>query len=156
MRIDKNYVLALKSEVAAQLPAHCFLKIDRGDALFITNADIFDIPGFICEHRGSMTVLRPTEEYFNKLEIHGQPIGDLSRSVKQYAEIPISPAASALLIEGIKLMYHSTDTAVMLFDKNVRRFIAEALRTQSCGGIFLLAMLADTLITQHGGEKYDH
>lgn len=63
----------MRAQARSLLPPRAFLRLDRNDYLFVTNAPVFEpslseIPGFIAHRRGSLLCLLPDASWVMRLE----------------------------------------------------------------------------------------
>lgn len=138
----------LRSMARAALPPRALLKIDRGDALFVTNAPAFapemrDIPGFMCERRGALLCLLPEASWVLRWERRqGEPEDELCRSLLRFKGQLPDRANLALFAQGAKLLDgHPIPEALAAFDRALRRRAAVALRGGCGGALFACAVL---------------
>ncbi len=130
-----------------------FLRCDRGEALYITNAAVrsekvidWAAAGFDAHMNGKMTFLVPKDEWIESFEEWLCPqVKDayLQKSLANADFGSIEEADRMLWIEGIKQLEMRTNTD---YEKAVRQRAAVCLRTKSGGEtISVCALIADAL-----------
>jgi len=150
MWTEPDLAAQMRSILRPQLPPRAFLRRDRGGALFISNAPAFgsmppQIPGFHIRCEDKLAYLLPDESWAAQLEAQfPDPPDHLSAGLARFRGQAPTDAAMQLFIHGVKLMdAENPDAAALgLFDRAVRRHAAYALRTDSGGGCYALALLA--------------
>ena len=127
----------LRAAAASLLPEGAFLRRDRGDALFVTDAPrrgtLPDGPkvGFLCETDNGLARLTPGPEWLERLEArHPDPPDPLCASLRHFhgppdAEILRLFAAGAKLLDGAP-----NDPT---YTRRVRQAAAVALRERRGG-----------------------
>ena len=147
----------MRSAVRSALPEKAFLRRDRGDGLFITNAPVFD-PGldtialFRLEKQDKLMLILPEPVWLQRLEAENPaPADDLSASLMRFRGIAPTEEAMLLFCEGIKLLDTGASAlpeAITAFDRALRRMAARALRGGcSGGGLYALSLLDARLKT---------
>lgn len=130
----------------AVLPQNAFLRRDRGDALFITDAPRRGMNpdwaslGFLCETKDGLARITPGPIWLNALESeYAVPPDRLCRTFARFKGTP-SPASIQLFALGMKMLDGGPyDPA---FDRNLRQTAAEALRKhENCGGLYACALI---------------
>ena len=127
----------MRAALRAALPAGAFLKLDRGDALFVTDAprrgDCRDWAGFECEVRKWLAFLTPGRPWLRALEAeYPEPPDFLCASLKRGGEM--DGAVLKLFAMGLK-----RDPE---FGKRLRQTAAERLRNhEAMGGLYACGIL---------------
>lgn len=138
----------LRDRARAHLPEKAFLKLDRGDALLITNADpVEPVPGFTVMKRGAHTVLSPDIETIASFEDQFDPRGELSRGLVRYRSFKPTADSIPLFSEGLKRLRLSSPSERQTYDKRARQYIAKSLREKQFGGLYAIALINDYLNT---------
>ena len=145
----------LRSRIRPCLPNGAFLRRDRGDALFISNAPVLGscpetIPGFILETRGNMLCLLPDESWSLTLErSRPEPPDALSQSLVRFRGEMMDRSALHFFARGLKLldaMPTPPEKEILAFDRLLRQRAALALRgAASGGGLYAAALLRAAL-----------
>ena len=135
----------MRDDLRRALPPRAFLRRDRGEYLFITNAPALSgelpaLPGFIAEPRGSLLAILPDGGWAMELEICSEPPDQLSKSLIRFRGMEADRAGLMLLGQGWKLMNMAAATdanmnaEIQAYDRALRRRAALALRGACCGG----------------------
>ena len=130
-----------------------FLRCDRGEALYITNAAVrsekvidWAAAGFDARMQGKMTFLVPKDEWMQSFAEWLCPQVKDAYLQKNLANADfglVEEADRRLWVEGIKQLEMRTNTD---YEKAVRQRAAVCLRTKSGGGtIRVCALIADAL-----------
>lgn len=138
----------LREAAAACLPERAFLRRDRGDALFISNAprlfpeknwiERFSDAGFEGSEKNSMLRLRPSEKWLKELEKMNAP-DPLSESFSGFSGLPIDPESIALFALGARIL--DGDNTIPGYEKRLRQRAAVCLRSGGGGGLYACAIL---------------
>lgn len=132
----------LRERARALLPAAAFLRRDRGDALYITDAPRHgwsgEIPGLRAEVGGGIARLFIKEEI---LAACGFPPDELAESLARFQNQPAAGEALALFTEGLKLLEAPDGAGYLACDKKLRQAAAVALRTNEGGGLYACALV---------------
>jgi len=147
----------MREMLRAALPEKAFLRRDRGDGLFISNAPAFDrelaaIPGFILEEAGSLIRILPDAAWIQRLEEKIEPADHLCESLVRFRGVPSDEANIRLFSMGLKLLDMGAsvpDNEILAFDRALRQRAALALRG-GCGGALYAAAIVNYEI--HKGE----
>ena len=140
----------MRQALRAALPEKAFLKRDRGDALFITNALIFDssipsIPGFILIPDGKLMQVLPDAGWIAEIEKHAEAPDHLSTSLLRFRSMKADMENLSLCAQGFKLldMGPSAPAAeIEAFEHSLRSRAALALRgAASGGGLYAAAVI---------------
>ena len=142
----RSELIRMREEIRAALPERAFLRRDRGEALFITNAaSIGELYGFILEPRGNMTCVLPDGSQMAALEArHAEPLDELCRTLLRFRGRTADDAALRLFARGLKLLDCGKlpPNEAEAFDRALRQRAALALRDAAdCGGLYALAIL---------------
>lgn len=141
---------AMRAAARAALPPRAFLKRDRGSALFITNAPVFDpalstVPGFRAERQGALLRLTPDESWIQRLERRRtDPPDHLSLSLMRFRGRDVPPENLMLFVQGAKLAdagSAATPAEAAAYSRALRQRAAAALRLGSGGGLYAAAIL---------------
>ena len=133
----------MRKALRKALPEKAFLKRDRGSALFITNAPVFDlsinsIPGFILVPDGKLVQILPDAESISEIESRFPEAPEsLSASLLRFRSIMPDMENLQLCAHGLKLidMVPSAPAKeIEAFDRSLRSHAALALRDAACGG----------------------
>ena len=137
-----------------------FLRCDRGEALYVTNAPArtderidWDMAGFSCRAEGKLVFLTPEAVWIGRLEqwLAIKTEARLAAAVWHADFQETAEADMALLIEGVKLIELQGD--IRGYEKKVRQRAAVCLREKRGGGtIHVCALIADYL---NGGGNQD-
>ena len=149
---------ALRTAATAALPAGAFLRRDRGDALFITNAPRLEpltdwsIPlagaGFHCTGTDGLLRLWPAEDWLTRLEdASPDPPDDLCRTLFRFRSLPPDGESLKLFARGLRCLDGGEGAAG--FDRRLRQRAAVCLRMNALnpddpprgGGLYACALL---------------
>ncbi len=149
----------LRQAARAALPEGAFLRRDRGDALFVTDAPRLDAgpswqealarAGFLVEERDALARITPGPAWLSALEAeHPVPPDDLCRSLVRFAGRAPDGASLRLFALGARLLDGEADDG--RFERALRKRAAECLRlnanrTESCGGGLYACALIRTI-----------
>ena len=140
----------MRAALRAQLPTRAFLKRDRGDALFVTNAPAFDpaskvLPGFIAERRGALLAVLPDAGWVARLERRfPEPPDELSASLERFRNQAPDRENLILFARGAKLLDAPGSISpadAEAFDREIRQRAALALRGGCGGALYACAAL---------------
>ena len=132
----------MRQALRAALPEKAFLKRDRGDALFITNALIFDssiisIPGFLLIPNGKLMQILPDAGWIAEIEKHEEVPDHLSTSLLRFRSMKADMENLSLCAQGLKLIDMGQSVPaneIEAFDRSLRSRAALALRGAANGG----------------------
>ena len=138
----------MRDTLRAALPEQAFLKRDRGDALFITNAPVFDpsietIPGFILIPNGKLMQILPDACRIAGIELREAP-DHLCASLLRFRGLEADLDEFRLCAQGLKLIDMGPSAAeneIEAYDRSLRQCAALALRGAACGGGLYAAAL---------------
>ena len=152
MWTDAGPLRQLRAAARAALPPRAFLRRDRGDALFVTNAPAFDpairdIPGFTAERRGTLLYLLPEASWIARWERRlPEPPDDLCAKFQRFRGAPPDRGNLCLIARGLKLLDAGANPEeIAAFDQAVRQRAAIALRGGRGGGLCAAAYIAHRL-----------
>lgn len=157
----EHLLAEMRGQLRALLPERAFLRRDRGEALFISNApafapDITDIPGFIAKKEGMLLHLLPDEGWISRLEeACGEAPDHFCKTLMRFRGTAPDRANLQLFARGVKLLEgRPTDAEISAFDRAVRQAAAVALRDGCGGGLYACAILNCEIHTLYKGEKH--
>lgn len=154
----------MRAALRAKLPPRAFLKIDRAEALFITNAPMFsaDIPeaaGFYAYRRGRNLCYTPDESWLIRLERRNElPPDELCATLFRFRGEKIGKDALKLYVHALKLAENADTLSAAeaeAFEGKIRRHTALALRLGGGGGLYGLAVLNAQLKKHINRQKED-
>ena len=146
--------LSLREAARAALPPGAFLRRDRGEALFVTDAPRIagDVgwrtaladAGFWVRERGDLARLTPGPEWLARLEAeYPAPPDAFCRGFVRFAGRAVEPKSLALFALGARLLDGGADDG--RFERRLRQRAAECLRmnpsTPRGGGLYACALL---------------
>ena len=147
----------LRRQLEPLLPERAFLRRDRGDHLFVTNAPQFadgsalidqcQACGFICTLVGHRLHLSPGPEILTQLEQQHEPPDFLTRSLLPLRGLPPCPESVVLFSKGIQLLENADPGRRTDYARQVRQLAALCLRTRQ-GGAYACALIDHTLQTE--------
>ena len=153
MWTDAGPLRQMRARARAALPPRAFLRRDRGDALFVTNAPAFDpalreVPGFIAERRGGLLFLLPDASWLRRWERRfPEPPDDLCAKLERFRGEAIDRENLLLFARGAKLLDGgAVSEDVAAYDRAVRQRAALALRGGRGGGLYAAALLNHQLM----------
>lgn len=145
----------LRAAARAALPEGAFLRRDRGEALFVTDAprlrpeaacaQALRGAGFFCERRDRLLCLSPGPEWLVRLEAdHPDPPDAFSRSLFRFAGLAPEEESLCLFALGARILDGDADDG--RFERRLRQRTATCLRlntpTNPCGGgLYACALL---------------
>ena len=160
---------ALRDAAASVLPPRAFLKRDRGDALFVTDAMALQPEtdwaaalhraGFDCAASGDLLRLWPGAAWLTRLErACPQPPDALSQSLFRFAGRPPDGESLALFALGARAL--DGGVGADRFDRLLRRRAAECLRLNQTtptepmrgGGLYACALLEHIIKEENAHE----
>ena len=136
----RSELARLRALLREALPPMAFVRRDRGEGLFITNAPAFDpdlraIPGFRTERQGSLLRILPDGDFIARFEEeHALPPDALCRSLLRFRGEAISRDGLLLFARGLKLLDagSAAEAEITEYERSVRMRAALALRG-GCG-----------------------
>lgn len=150
--MNKQFAERLRDAARAPLPEGAFLRRDRGDALFVSDAPRrcpqadwavrFTRAGFRCEISDGLARLSPGAAWAARLEAaYPEPPDFFCASLKRFAGMPPDGEALRLFALGARVL--DGGDGFSSFDRRLRQRAAEALRAQSPsigGGLYACAL----------------
>ena len=123
------------------LPGEAFLRRDRGEALYVTNAPRFgwNDPGdsFAMEIRSGLAYLTPLPFLMERADADPDELAQTLTQFRGSCEETLP-----LFIQGIKLLEAPNNDMLILCDRNLRRHAALALRGSVNGqGLYYCALV---------------
>ena len=158
---DASPIREMRSRLRALLPPRAFLKRDRGDMLFVSNAPAIDpgfadVLGFTVVRRGQLAAFMPEAEWLVRFEArHRQPPDRLCTELMRFRGMPVADETLRCFVRGAKLMELSEipPNEVASFDRAVRQLAAVAQRGgMDGGGLYALALIDYSLEQKIGGN----
>ena len=156
----------LRTAAAAALPEGAFLRRDRGDALFVTDAPRFSAEtdwaarlfeaGFYCTDNGGLLRLWPAEIWLTRLEAAcPDPPDALSQALLRFRGHSADGESLKLFALGLRCLDGGDGAA--RFDRQLRQRAAACLRLNAMnpsepnrgGGLYACALLDHELEVQH-------
>lgn len=156
--MDSPIAAALRHAAASALPEGAFLRRDRGDALFVSNAPrlcadgdwtlALNRAGFCCEVSGGLLRLWPDGTWLARLEAeYPQPPDALCEGLSRFAGLAPEAGSLALFALGAKALEAGAGGAA--YDKALRQRAALCLRLNRTepdqptrgGGLYACALL---------------
>ena len=148
MWTDAGPLRQLRAMARAALPPRAFLRRDRGEALFVTNAPAFnptllEIPGFTVERRGGLMYLLPDAGWLARWERRfPEPPDDLCAKLQRFRGEDPDRENLLLFARGLKLLDGgATPGNIAAYDRAVRQRAAVALRGGCGGGLYAAALI---------------
>lgn len=148
MYTDAGPLRQLRAQARALLPPRAFLRRDRGDALFVSNAPVFapetrDLPGFLAERRGALLYLLPEPGWVLRWERRfREPPDDLSAGLARFKGVTPDRENLTLFARAAKLLDgHPSPEEIAALDRTLRQRAAVALRGGCGGGLYATAIL---------------
>lgn len=154
--------LSPRSILRAALPERAFLRRDRGDALMVTNAPVFDpaiceIPGFTLQKQGSLMRIFPDEGWVSRWEdAYPAPPDDFCSTLLRFRGQKTNAENLVLFTHGLKLADAGdalSEAELTAFERALRQRAALALRGGCPGGIYASAVLLNRINHLYKGEK---
>lgn len=148
----------LRDAARAALPKEAFLRRDRGEALFVTDAPRFDpdanrpqrleLAGFHCARRGALLLLTPKARWLEALEAESPvPPDEFCRGFLRFAGRPVEAESLALFALGARVLDGEADDG--RFERRLRQRAAVCLRGDpTCGGGLYACALVNHLIKE--------
>ena len=139
---------ALRQTARSALHEGAFLRRDRENATFVTDAPRFDPDaaaalsraGFVAEARGNLLALTPDAVWLRRLEAaFPDPPDFLCETLLRFRGRAPDGAALRLFARGARLLDGEKDDGS--YDKALRRQAAEALRKGSGGGLYACGLM---------------
>ena len=144
----------LRGTLTPLLPEQAFLRRDRTDALFVTNAPLFadaDVlsaalsdAGFNCRHSGTLLFLIPDASLLRAVEGRYPPPDFFCASLERFRLHRPCAEAVNLFARGVRLLEHSDPAGLSAYSADVRRLAAVCLR-KNLGGVYGCALVDHVL-----------
>ena len=148
MWTDAGPLRQMRASARAALPPRAFLRRDRGEMLFVTNAPAFDpalreIPGFIAERRGGLLFLLPDASWLRRWERRfPEPPDDLCAKLERFRGETPDQENLLLFARGAKLLdAGATPEDIAFYGRSLRQRAAVALRGGCGGGLYAAALI---------------
>lgn len=150
-----SFAARVRKAAVGLLPEGAFLRRDRGDGLFISdaprrepNADWraqFAEAGFVCEFADGLARLTPGADWLSRLEAETpEPPDFLCASLMRFANLPPGDEALKLFALGLRALDGGDPAEAAAFDRRLRQRAAVALRDGSKkngGGLYACALI---------------
>lgn len=149
----------MRAQLNSLLPEKAFLRRDRGDALFISNAPAFDpglreLPGFHAEIQGKLMRILPDVSWIERIEEPDS--GDhFSSTLLRFRGQEPDIANLKLFALGVKLLEEPsamTWSDGIAYDRMLRQRAAVALRGGCGGALYACALLNSKILHYYKGE----
>lgn len=148
-------IARLRAAARAALPKGAFLRRDRGDALFVTDAprlcpdggwrETLAAAGFLADEAGGLARLSPGPTWLQAMERQTpEPPNPFCASLSRFAGIEPEAESLALFALGVKALERPEDSP--RFERRLRQRAAECLRMNATnpihgGGLYACALL---------------
>jgi len=152
-----NLPASYREIILPHLPERAFLRRDRSDALFITNAPRFaDVApltdhlhahGFICTYDNGFLRISPGPELLTQFEVQHNPPDYFCKTLLRFRGEPPSIDALKLFARGIQLLENANPSQLTEYLRQTRQLAALSLRNRQ-GGVYACALIAHTLETE--------
>ena len=150
-----DFARRLRDAARARLPEGAFLRRDRGDALYVTDAPLrggkvdWAAAGFICREVEGLARLTPSTVWLDRLEArYPEPPDPLCRSLRRFSGPP-DAAALALFARAVKQLDGGERDP--RYSRDLRQRAAVCLREHIPGGGLYACALANYLIEKERG-----
>ena len=158
-----DFAAEIREAARAALPENAFLRRDRGDALFVTNAPrlrpeadwraALADAGFSCETQGGLLFLTPGQRWLDRLQAcFPEPADHFSGTLARFAALPATPEALLLFARGARILDGEPDDGA--FERGLRQAVAVALRRGGSGGLYACALLRAILVSKTERDSY--
>ena len=145
-----DFAAEVRGAARALLPDRAFLRRDRGEGLFVTNAPRLEpgvdwpakakTAGFEAALRGSLMVLSPGAVWAARLEARfPEPPDFLCGSLFRFAGLASEGGALRLFANGLRIL--DGGEGVMVYDRQLRQLAAAALREGRGAGLYACALV---------------
>ena len=150
MRSTDDLLAQMRAQMRAALPPGAFLRRDRGEALFISNAPALEgcpasVPGFLVERQAGLMRILPDAGWIGRLESqHPAPPDFLCASLLRFRGAAIDEPNLRLFALGAKLVDAgpaASGAQIAAYDRCLRQRAALALRGGCGGGLYACALL---------------
>ena len=141
-------VAEMRSVLRSALPEKAFLRRDRGERLFISNAPVFapeigGIDGFLLENDGKMLRILPDAGWIERLEDMDAP-DFFCETALRFRGLKPDRENLLLFALGAKILDAGSSASAedkAAFDRALRQSLAAALRGGCGGGLYAAAIL---------------
>lgn len=148
-----DFVQKIRTACAECLPERAFLRRDRKNALFITNAprvapgtrwpDLLNAAGFIVREENGLLRLWPSAQWILTLEkMYPIPPDYLSKTLLRFRNLAPEFNTIELFAQGLRQLEGDSPTD---YECQVRQSAAIALRTGIGGGLYGCALINDLI-----------
>lgn len=145
-----DFAAALRRAARQLLPTGAFLRRDRGDALYVTDAPRrsaavdWSAAGFVCREAGGLAYLTPDAVWLQRLEaLYPDPPDALCQSFRRFTGPPDAEALR-LFARGMKALEAGAHDPG--YARELRQHAAVCLREHLPGGGLYACALANHLI----------
>lgn len=145
-----DFARTLRDAARSRLPEGAFLRRDRGDALFVTDAPLrggsvdWAAAGFICRENEGLARLTPSAIWLQRLEsLCPEPPGPLCRSFRRFSGPPDDVALTLFARAMKRLDGGERDPR---YARDLRQRAAVCLREHIPGGGLYACALANYMI----------
>ena len=143
------FVARLRRAAADALPERAFLRRDRGDALYVTNAlrlapdapwaERLDRAGFLVQAEDGLLRLWPGDVWMDALiRQYPSPPDFLCASLVRFAALPADEESVRLFAMGLRALEGEAD---LPFERRLRSRAAVCLRTGGGDGLYACGLL---------------
>ena len=149
-----NLPAFFRGQIRPLLPERAFLRRDREDALFVTNApkftdasaliDHFQVRGFICTAINDCLRISPGPAHITDFELRHEPPDHFCKSLVRFRGMQPSGEAIALFSRGVQLLENAEPGKVSDYLRCVRQLAAVSLRTRQ-GSVYACALISHIL-----------
>lgn len=143
--MNDAFAREMREAVSSALPEGAFLRRDRGDALYVTDAPRrgvnvdWDGLGFICRTENGLARLTPGSKWLRLLEErYPEPPNHLCATLKRFAGEPDQEVLK-LFSTGMKLLDGGPFDPS--YERRLRQQAAVALRTHHGGGLYACGII---------------
>lgn len=145
-----DIVRQMRETLSAILPQRAFLRRDRADALYISNAPRFDSEtdwilscaeaGFRSKEENGLLRFWPSEAWLKRLEDRFDASPDfLCSTLERFKKLPADEESLYLFALGVRLL--DGDNSIIDYEKRLRNRIAVCLRSDGGGGLYACGLL---------------
>ena len=139
LRFEDGFALtrSLRDRARNALPERAFLRRDRGDALFVSNAPMLGptaVPDcFEADEKRGLLFLTPAPEVLIRFsQQRPDPPDFFCASLRRFEGLPVDPESRFLFALGLRWL--DGDTTAARFDRLLRQRAAVCLREKHAGG----------------------
>ncbi len=150
-----DFARALRDAARAPLPEGAFLRRDRGDALYVTDAPLrgravdWAAAGFICRETAGLARLTPAAAWLQRLEARcPEPPDPLCRAFRRFSG---EPDADALRLFARAMKQLDGGERDPRYSRDLRQRAAVCLREHTPGGGLYACALANYMIEKERG-----